>query len=152
MSTHLQKITTRAKAIRKAKPAMKWTDAVKAASKELKAKKPAPKAVGYSPARKAGFKKQTKKIQAIEKKGVPHAKAVKQVVGEIPKYNPIKVYEEHLNRIKYFELQLTKGKLLLASIKGGDPAAKTQILHNQKYLMRQLKETKKMAAIAKRLI
>lgn len=34
--THLQKITSKAKQIRKAKPNMKWTDAIKQASKELK--------------------------------------------------------------------------------------------------------------------
>jgi len=43
--THLQKITTLAKKIRKAKPSMKWTDAIKAASRKIKpaAKKEAPK-------------------------------------------------------------------------------------------------------------
>lgn len=35
MSEHLKKITTRAKAIRRAHPSKKWTDCIKLASKEL---------------------------------------------------------------------------------------------------------------------
>ena len=38
-ATHLQKITARAKQIRKAHPKMIWTDAIKKASKELAGKK-----------------------------------------------------------------------------------------------------------------
>lgn len=44
MKTHLNKITDRAKQIRRIHPKMKWTDAIKKASKELKGKtKAAPK-------------------------------------------------------------------------------------------------------------
>ena len=35
MKSHLQKITARAKVIRKSHPAMKWTDAIKKASKQV---------------------------------------------------------------------------------------------------------------------
>ena len=52
--THLQKITTLAKKIRKAKPALKWTDAIKQASKQIK---PA--------AKKIAVKKAAKKIGAL---------------------------------------------------------------------------------------
>lgn len=51
--THLQKITTLAKKIRKQHPSKKWTDCVKAASKELKAGK---KVAGYTGTRRDGNK------------------------------------------------------------------------------------------------
>lgn len=63
--THLQKITTLAKKIRKQHPSKKWTDCVKAASKELKAGK---KVAGYTGTRKDGNKTTvsytTKKVAA----------------------------------------------------------------------------------------
>lgn len=63
--THLQKITTLAKKIRKQHPSKKWTDCVKAASKELKAGK---KVAGYTGTRKDGNKTTvsytTKKVTA----------------------------------------------------------------------------------------
>lgn len=51
--THLQKITTLAKKIRKQYPNKKWTDCVKAASKELKTGK---KVAGYTGTRRDGNK------------------------------------------------------------------------------------------------
>lgn len=51
--THLQKITTLAKKIRKQHPNKKWTDCVKAASNELKAGK---KVAGYTGTRRDGNK------------------------------------------------------------------------------------------------
>ena len=52
MSTHLKKITARAKQIRKAKPSIKWTDAIKQASKQI----------GSAPVKKvAGVKKKAAK-------------------------------------------------------------------------------------------
>lgn len=68
--THLQKITTLAKKIRKQHPNKKWTDCVKAASKELKAGK---KVAGYTGTRKDGNKTTvfytTKKTAAKPKQG-----------------------------------------------------------------------------------
>lgn len=55
-ATHLQKITARAKQIRKAHPKMIWTDAIKKASKEL-----------------AG-----KKVGAVKKKAAPKKAAMKK--------------------------------------------------------------------------
>lgn len=63
--THLQKITTLAKKIRKQHPNKKWTDCVKAASKNLKAGK---KVAGYTGTRRDGNKTTvsytTKKVAA----------------------------------------------------------------------------------------
>ena len=55
--THLQKIVTRAKQIRKAHPKKIWTDCIKAAAKELKAGKPATKKATEKK-NKAGEKKE----------------------------------------------------------------------------------------------
>ena len=68
--THLQKITTLAKKIRKQYPNKKWTDFVKAASNELKAGK---KVAGYTGTRRDGNKTTvfytTKKTTAKPKQG-----------------------------------------------------------------------------------
>lgn len=50
MSQHLKKITTRAKQIRKQHPSMKWTNAIKQASQELR--KPGTKRVARKPGKK----------------------------------------------------------------------------------------------------
>lgn len=55
MSEHLKKITARAKSIRKKHPQMKWVNAVKQASKEVK-HKPAKKAVRKSAPKKSARK------------------------------------------------------------------------------------------------
>lgn len=66
--THLQKITTRAKAIRKAHPKKIWTDCIKAAAKELKAGKQAPKkaVVKKSVAKKTNGKKVAGYVKTIK--------------------------------------------------------------------------------------
>ncbi len=70
--THLQKITTLAKKIRKAKPALKWTDAIKQASKQIKpAAKKAVKKVGNVTLKKSNrFKGDDRYI--IMNDGKPH--------------------------------------------------------------------------------
>jgi hypothetical protein len=73
MSEVLLKITTRAKAIRKTKPAIKWTDAIKQAAAELRGKK----TVSRSAPKKAAPKKRA--VSGV-KKAVAAPKKIKVVV------------------------------------------------------------------------
>lgn len=264
--THLQKITTLAKKIRKAKPALKWTDAIKQASKQIKpAAKKAAKKIGALPIGFKGsiwgvnfkvvnqydiynnvsaivediktgstivvfdgkgsastkadqmanyiakyakvdfkiipqdisklkgrlikfttnmqkevnsfnagknktIKKQPLVIAAPKKTAAPvkktapkkSAKKVHTIWKTVPehkrrvagsndiKIDPLKVYAEHLRRIKYFNVQIIKCKLLLKSVT--DSFAKAQITNDLKVYQKQLQITKKMAAMQKRLI
>lgn len=63
----LRKITTRAKAIRKLHPSMKWTSAIKAASKELKSKGAVGKTKKAGTRRRKVGKKRISAIKLIER-------------------------------------------------------------------------------------
>lgn len=149
-SEHLIKITNKAKQLRRANPRLKWTDAVKKASKLIK---PATK--------KAATKKRVAKKVSGVKKSAPKKAATKthkdtknhnvniRVVSGVGP-DPLKVYAEHLRRIKYFNVQIIKCKLLLKSVT--DSFAKAQITNDLKVYKKQLLITKKMAAMQKKLI
>jgi hypothetical protein len=68
MSTHLKKITDLARNLRKAKPTLKWTDAIKAASKSI-----------------TGIKKTAVKKKAVKKPTVVYAKNIQHGTSNIKK-------------------------------------------------------------------
>lgn len=99
--THLQKITTLAKKIRKTKPSMKWTDAIKQASKRIKPA--AKKAVPKKAAKKvAGKKYTTAQLEAIANN---YAYAVSADLDKVTArliYHP-ELVTMYLNEIKKYE-------------------------------------------------
>ena len=80
--THLQKITTRAKQIRKAHPKKIWTDCIKAAAKELKAGKPAPK--------KSVAKKRVAGLDKVVKRGIHTSVEYSRKAKAVAKKKPAK--------------------------------------------------------------
>lgn len=149
--THLQKITTLAKKIRKAKPSMKWTDAIKAASREIKqaAKKAAPKkAVKKTVKRKvAGPKKPVTKTHKDTKS---HNVNIRVVSGydNIDKYKTLCRQENDLKRgIEY-------RKQCLIDLKR-KKASHNEIVNCKKSLLqfqKTLKAVQKQKSIQKTLI
>lgn len=109
-ATHLQKITTRAKQIRKAHPKMIWTDAVKKASKELAGKKVGAVKKKTAPKKAAKKKPHTKwgKVASHKRRVAGSKKHTDtkshnvniRVVSGIDKVSQLRVYRDLLEREK----------------------------------------------------
>jgi hypothetical protein len=82
--THLQKIITRAKAIRKAHPKKIWTDCIKAAAKELKKGAPTKKAVEKKAVAKKVVSGLDKVVKHGNKTNVEYSRKPKTVAKKKP--------------------------------------------------------------------
>jgi len=150
----LKKITALAKKIRAKKPAMKWTDAIKQASKSVKigaVKKPTKKVV----------KKPVKKtIVNPVKKSVTKTKTTKKIIGQKTITKKTMLVNESINQLqKYGEfcrLEILVLKMIAynrSKIKGvKDAKIKAANKKNTVQLQKQLAAVKKQKAIQKTLI
>lgn len=134
-SEHLKKITNKAKQLRRANPKMKWTDAVKKASKLVKpaAKKAAPKKRAVA-----------KKVSGV-KKSAPKKTAVKKPSYKKP------TWATKLQHMSWLVGRESGLKNVIEQIKSEmplTPAKKKEIALYQ----RQLKAVQQQKAIEKKLI
>lgn len=100
MSSTLQKITARAKLIRKAHPSKKWTDCIKQASRELKSGKPGSTAKRSGKRKRVGaapkYRQTGSSVKRLDKKRkakAPGKRVVKHPGGKSTVY-----YERRKNR------------------------------------------------------
>lgn len=147
--THLQKITTLAKKIRKGKPSMKWTDAIKQASKQIKpaAKKAAVKKRAIK--KVSGVKKSAPKKPAVKthKDTKSHNVNIRVVSGVNEKINQLKIYQDLLSKEKKYLDSIEYWKKALKDPK--NQANAKQLLALSKTLLKSVRQQK---AIQKRLI
>lgn len=152
-SEHLIKITNKAKQLRRANPKLKWTDAVKKASKLIKpaAKKAAPKKRAVAK-KVSGVKKSAPKKAAAKthKDTKSHNVNIRVVSGVRQKEKSIKEYIEiakrendYLEYINYWKRNLKTAKT---------PIDKAFAKERIKSFTNLLKAVKQQKAIQKKLI
>lgn len=120
----LQKITARAKQIRKGRPSMLWTDAIKKASAELK--KP------------AGKKKATPKPRAKLPVKVVKTQSVKTTIGRMPtrKKPTAKGKMKEAQQLLLGEVGILYAKKLMAPTKTKRKKLQKQIVEKQRDIRR----------------
>lgn len=143
-ATHLQKITARAKQIRKAKPSMKWTDAISKASAELKTGKPAPKKVGSV---KTSSKKHTDKNRITA--NIQVGATSKKTASVNSSISNLRIYGDMVKRVA----QLEKEIAVMRSSKSKAPAnLKAGFDRVIKSLQKELEVARKQRSAQKTLI
>lgn len=133
-TTHLKRITNAAKALRRSKPNMKWTDAIKQASKSMgKARsKPAPK--------KRAKKSTPRKKAAVKRVSRPRAKTTTRVRSTSVKT----VGLAGVKKVFLAEKEIKLGKLVVKHMKAKKVGEKRKIAKEIMGLKRQICSVNKM--------
>lgn len=150
-ATHLTRITTRAKALRKKNPSLKWLDAIKKASKELAGGKAKPAAKKKAHKRPAAKKAHPKKFLSPSKKAKHHRHgkglgAVKQHSLGIPTKIALQVAEKFrcLEQIQELRHKLKEKSLA--------PGHKVEIRKAIAYYLKCAKVAKQNISNLKRIV